>query len=117
MAEFILLLRGGDFDGYSQEEMRVVSAKYLAWRKKAAGNVMVTSGAPLADGIKCLYGAAPHTKIIDGPFAETKEVIGGYYFVEANDENHALEFCRDNPHLEHGGTVEIREVIPISSVD
>lgn len=111
MAQFILFLAGGEFEQYSREEMQAISARYLAWRQKAAGNARTTGGAPLADEIKSLRGIAPHTKVNDGPFTETKEVIGGYYFVEAETIDDAAEFSRDCPHLEFGGTVEIHRIV------
>lgn len=113
MAEYMILLHGGEFDKYTREQMQEISAKYLAWRKKASGTIRVTGGAPLADEIKSLMGSAPHTKVSDGPYAETKEIIGGYYFVEADDDADLAEFCLDNPHLEHGGRVDIRRVIKV----
>src|SRR5689334_2459483 len=111
MAQFMIFLHGGDFGPYSREEMQAVSARYLAWRQKVAGSARTTGGAPLADEIKSLRDAAPHTKVNDGPFTETKEVIGGYYFVEAESLEEAVEFSRDCPHLDFGGTVEVRRVI------
>ena len=44
----------------------------------------------------------------DGPFAETKEQLGGFYMVEATDLDDAIEWSGKMPHIEDGGTVEIR---------
>ncbi len=111
MAQFILFLAGGDFEQYSREEMQEISGRYLAWRQKVGANARTTGGAPLADEGKWLQGSAPHTKVNDGPFTETKEVIGGYYFVEAETIDDAVEFSRDCPHLDFGGTVEVRRLV------
>ena len=48
--------------------------------------------------------------VSDGPFAETKELLGGYYIVEAADLDAALDWAAKAPHIEHG-SVEVRPVI------
>lgn len=114
MAQYMLFLYGGDFDQYTPEQMREISGRYLAWLKKTTETVRVVGGAPLQDAGKVLRGSGAATKVTDGPFAETKEVLGGYYLLEAQSEADAVEFSRDCPHLDFGA-VEIREVIPVSN--
>ena len=46
----------------------------------------------------------------DGPFAETKEQLGGFYMVEAKDLDEAVELASKMPHLQDGGAVEIRPI-------
>jgi hypothetical protein len=46
----------------------------------------------------------------DGPFAETKEQLGGYFIVEADDLDEAIEWASKMPHLPYGGLVEIRPI-------
>ncbi len=46
----------------------------------------------------------------DGPFAETKEQLGGFYIVEASNLDEAVELASKMPHLEDGGAVEIRPI-------
>jgi hypothetical protein len=46
----------------------------------------------------------------DGPFAETKEQLGGFYMVEAKDLDEAVELASKMPHLVDGGSVEIRPI-------
>jgi hypothetical protein len=50
----------------------------------------------------------------DGPYAEAKDVVGGYIVVEAKDLTHAAELAKDCPILEVGGSVEIRPIQPLS---
>jgi hypothetical protein len=50
----------------------------------------------------------------DGPFAETKEQLGGFYVVEAKDLDEAVELASKMPHLEDGGAVEIRPIWELS---
>jgi hypothetical protein len=110
MAQFMLLLYD-DPTGWarlSPEEMQKATEKYMAWTKKpftrdshrlAAdyGRVMRSS----ADG---------QIRTTDGPYSETKEILGGYYTIEAADYDEAVRLCQDHPTLEHGGTIEVRQV-------
>jgi hypothetical protein len=49
----------------------------------------------------------------DGPFAETKEALGGFYLVEAKDLDEALEFGAACPAVKYGGSVEVRPILEI----
>ncbi|MBV8139707.1 MAG: hypothetical protein JO121_29355 [Deltaproteobacteria bacterium] len=53
---------------------------------------------------------APGKIIVDGPYADSKEAIGGFYIIEASDINEAVEIGKGCPSLTYGGSVEIREV-------
>jgi hypothetical protein len=48
--------------------------------------------------------------VADGPFAESKEAIGGYFLIQADSLEHAIEIARGWPILEYGATVEVRPV-------
>ena len=50
--------------------------------------------------------------VTDGPFAETREQLGGYFLIEANDSDEALEIAARIP-MARVGTVEVRPVIEI----
>ncbi len=50
--------------------------------------------------------------VSDGPFAETKEMIAGFFMIEAEDRAQAIEIAKQCPHAEIG-PVEVREVIPM----
>ena len=47
----------------------------------------------------------------DGPFAETKEALGGFYIVEAKDLDEALELAKACPGVKYGGSIEVRPVM------
>jgi hypothetical protein len=53
-------------------------------------------------------------QITDGPFAETREVLGGYYLIFARDQAEALAYAAEHPGI-HVGAVEVRQVIELSS--
>ncbi len=48
-------------------------------------------------------------RVTDGPYSETKEVLGGYYLIEAADYDEAVRRAMDHPHLDHG-TIEVRKI-------
>ena len=50
--------------------------------------------------------------VTDGPFAETKEQLGGYYLVDCKDLDEALAIAARIPELDYGGTVEVRPIMP-----
>ena len=52
--------------------------------------------------------------ILDGPFAETKEQLGGYHLVECKDRDEAISIATRIPTLSVGGTIEVRAVMPSS---
>ena len=53
--------------------------------------------------------------VTDGPFADTKEVFGGFYLLEADDLDEATEMAARIPVLRLGGTVEIRPLMSKAS--
>jgi len=48
--------------------------------------------------------------VVDGPFAETKETIGGYFIINAENLAEAIEITKESPTLSEGGMVELREI-------
>ena len=55
---------------------------------------------------------APDGMITDGPYAEVKEVVGGYVFVKATSLEEAIDMTTGCPMFDHGGTVEVRKIMP-----
>jgi hypothetical protein len=56
------------------------------------------------------------TITLDGPFAETKEQLGGYHLVECKDLDEAISIAKRIPSIRVGGTVEVRALVPASPV-
>jgi hypothetical protein len=48
-------------------------------------------------------------RITDGPFAETKDVLAGYFLIQAESYEDAIEWTKESPHLDFG-TIEVRKV-------
>ena len=90
----------------SPEEMQKSIERYMAWGKRP----YVVTGKRLAgDNGRVLKGAGGKARATDGPYSETKEVLGGIYLIEAKDYDEAVERTLDHPHLDHG-TIELRQL-------
>ena len=90
----------------SPEEMQKAVEKYMAWGKRPYVVQGKRLGADLGRVLKGVNGKARAT---DGPYSETKEVLGGIYLIEAKDYDEAVQRTLDHPHLEHG-TIELRQL-------
>ena len=112
MADYMLLLYDDNtaFDGLSPEAMQQIVARYGAWRDELAKRGQLAGGEKLTDGEgRVLRGSGDAMRVIDGPFSEAKEVIGGFFTVRAESYDQAVEIASACPHLDYG-TVEIREI-------
>ena len=114
MAKFVLLLHDtGRFDNLSPDQMQAVIQRYIAWRAKVQQGRSVM-GHKLHDGEgRVMRGAGSTLKVIDGPYAEAREVIGGLFVIEASTYEEVVELAKDCPHLDFGA-IEIRQVQPTS---
>lgn len=106
MAQFIVLIRGGDneFAAMSPEEIQSVIQRYNDWGNKLRSEGRYVDANQLMDSGVVIRG----TSVTDGPYAETKEGVGGYYIVEAADLAEATEVAKGCPALTYGGVVEVR---------
>ena len=111
MAKYMLLLRdNGAFAGISPEEIQRVIGRYSAWRKSLGDRIVSASKLRDSDG-RVLRRDGSKTVVMDGPYTESKEIVGGYFLIEADSYDHAIELSRDCPHFDFG-TIEIRELQP-----
>lgn len=113
MPQFMLVLREDPsvYRRISPEEMQRVIERYNAWAGRLAAEGRLVGGHKLADaGGRVLRKNGSTLAVKDGPFGETKEVIGGVFLIKADDLAHASELCADHPHLRGEQTVEIREI-------
>ena len=108
MSEYVFLYRGGEA-GRSPEQYQQALQKWMAWFKEMAEKGHVKNqGHPLERAGKVVRGSAK--SIVDGPFVEAKDVIGGYSLIEAKDLDEAIELSKGCPILEVEGAVEVRPV-------
>ncbi|HYB95296.1 MAG TPA: YciI family protein [Vicinamibacterales bacterium] len=114
MAQFILLLHdAGRWDAdMSPDQMQAIIQRYIAWRAKVQQNGRAIEGHKLYDGQgRVMRGSGGALKVTDGPYAESREVIGGLFLIEADSYDEVLELAKDCPHLDFG-SIEIRQVQP-----
>ena len=112
MSEFVYLYRGGEA-GRSPERMQQSMQKWMAWLKDLTGKGHIKDqGQPLERSGKLVKGR--QKTVMDGPFAEAKDVVGGYTLIEARDLEQAVELSKGCPILEVEGTVEVRPVMKLS---
>lgn len=116
MAQFMLILSEtpATFASMPPEEMQKVLERYMAWSHGLAQRGAMAGGNKLKDeGGKILRRQDGKVRVVDGPYAEAKEVVGGYYLIEADGYDQAVALTADCPHLDYGGKIEIREIDPM----
>jgi len=108
MSEFTFLFRGRDRSA-SPDQMQKTMQKWVAWFKElgAKGHIK-DPGHPLEDTGRIVKGQ--QKTVHDGPYAEAKDVVGGYMVIEAQDLLQAVEISKGCPILEVGGSVEVRPI-------
>jgi hypothetical protein len=108
MSEFTFLFRGRDTNA-SPEQMQKTMEKWVAWFKDlGAKGHLKEPGHPLEQSGKVVRGS--QKSVIDGPYAEAKDVVGGFSIIEASDLAQAAEIAKGCPILEAGGSVEVRPI-------
>ena len=107
--QYVLLIYQGTTPGaetLSQEEYKAIGAEYGAINKTPG----VTPGLPLGlpEHATTVQVQDGETLTTDGPFVELNEAIGGYYLLEADDVDAAIELASQIPAARLGGAVEVR---------
>lgn len=112
---FLLLLRGGISNrDLSADQLQQQIQKYLGWIESLRHNGHFIAGEPLEETGKFLSGKHGHS-ITDGPFAESKEAVGGYFMIRAKDLTEAVALSQSCPIFDNQGTVEIRPIQRVPS--
>ena len=101
----------GSHEALGEDEYTSVNAEYLALRDdpRCLGGAHLQ---PSETATTVRYGGAENL-ITDGPFADAKEVLGGYYVLDAANLDEALEFAQRIPAVRLGGAVEVRPLVNI----
>lgn len=110
MPKFMFVYRGGGGhpDDMSPEQMQQVMQLWMTWIQGGfEAGWMIDGGDALKPDGKVVQ---PEGAVIDGPFAESKELVGGYSMVQATDLDEAVKLTKDCPIFAAGGTVEVREL-------
>lgn len=105
---------GGDPSHLSPEAQQAHMQKWFAWVEKLSQEKKYVAGEALLPGGKTIRGSKK--SVTDGPYAEGKEIVGGFFVVEAKDLNEAVEMAKACPDYELGGIVEVREVMKFDNL-
>jgi hypothetical protein len=112
MPQFLMILHDtpGQFTHLSPTEIQAVLEKYGAWTGKLAAAGKLVTGRKLKDeGGKWVTKGAKGVSVVDGPYAETKEAVGGFFILKSETYDDVLKLIADCPHLEFG-RIEVREI-------
>ena len=109
MALYLLLFRGGDPQeaGLAPDQMSADMDRWDAWSDGLKETGRWQAGQPLENEGRVVES---NGVVSDGPFAETKELIGGFVMVDVEGMEEAVDAAKDCPLGEVGGRVEIRPV-------
>lgn len=109
-SEYLLLFRGEHWDkGLSPEDLQRVMGQVMAWFEGLKQQGRVKAGQPLGPQGRTISGS--RRTVADGPFAESKEAVGGYLLIQADDLEEAVAIGKTCPTLDHGITIEVRPVL------
>ena len=108
-SEYLLLFRNtGWHKSLSPEEIQQNMARFTAWFEQLSNEGRFNGGHPLEHDGKIV---ARKNVVTDGPFAESKEAIAGFFIIRADSLEQAVEVAKDCPGLEYGQTVEVRPIV------
>ena len=111
MKEFMMIFVGTEYAdlGLSPEEVQNRMGKWFAWSEKMEKQGIIKHGNALTPQIRRIVGK--NRTVTDLTSAEVKEIVGGYYLIEAKDFDAVQEIAQDFPDYDLGNTVEIREIM------
>jgi hypothetical protein len=110
MKDFMFIFKNNpNAPSATPEQMQANMQLWFGWIDKLKAKNVYVAGEALTPSAKKVKG--PKAIITDGPFAESKEVVGGFFIVKANSIEEAAEMAKDCPDLPLNGEVEVREVM------
>ena len=105
---YMLIFRGTDwYKGLSPEQMQQVADKWMAWFNGLKDAGTAVAGNPLEREGKIV---GKNRVVSDGPFAESKETIGGYFLLKVASMDAAVSIAQQCPGLPYGIRVEVRPI-------
>ena len=109
MEKFMLIFQGGTSTPQgSPEEMQAHMNKWFTWIEQLTKEGKYAGGEALLPGGKLVKGK--NKAVTDGPYTEGKEIVGGYFIINANSYDEAVEIAKDCPDLNYDGSVHVRQV-------
>jgi hypothetical protein len=107
---YLIIFRGNTWEqGLSPQQLQGVVSQWTAWFQRLTNEGKALAGNPLERTGKIVSGKKGRT-VADGPFAESKEAIGGYFLLNVADLDEAVAIAQECPALEYGMEVEVRPI-------
>src|SRR6266516_3665085 len=107
---YLLLFRGTNWHrDLSPEEIQTVMNQWKGWFDRLTEQGKAKAGQPLMNEGKIVSGKNGRV-VADGPFAESKEAIGGYFLLQVDTLDEAVAIAQQCPVLEYGSSVEVRPI-------
>jgi len=106
--QYLLMFTGKEwYNHLSSAEIQEVIERSRAWFERLAASGKIKGSHALARDGATITGASGRV-VSDGPFAESKEAVGGFLVLEAGSLEEVIAIARENPAVAHGTTIEIR---------
>jgi hypothetical protein len=116
-SEYLLLFRGTTWDeALSPEQIREIMSRWGAWMDRLTEQGKLKGAQPLDRHVGKIVSWKKGTTVVDGPLAESKEAIGGYFLLQLKSLEEALEIAKECPALEYGVQVEVRLIVDQCSI-
>lgn len=119
MQDYLLILRDHEqrWDNFSPADFQRIINLYAQWNERLAQQERFVGAGKLTRDLGGTVRSGEAGIVIDGPFAEAKEAIAGFYQVRAKDLDDAFEVASHCPILTYGGSVEVREMVSPNASD
>jgi hypothetical protein len=118
MPDFILLLHRptGEPPALPPDQISAITREYKGWGDRLRAEGRLKAGEKLtSDAGRLMRPAGGRVMTTDGPFAESKELLGGFFLIAAKDYDEACRLAESCPHFKYGGSIEVRQIDPMKS--
>lgn len=113
MPDFLLLLHrpAGAPLALPPDRLGTATKEYMAWNERMRAEGRFKAGQKLTfDAGRVMRPNGARIVVTDGPFAESKELLGGFYVIAARDYDEACKIAESCPHFGYGGSIEVRQI-------
>ncbi len=112
MTYYLLMLRDHEdrWVHFSPEEQQAVIQRFNAWNDKLRATEQFVSAGKLTQDRGTTVRGNDDEAVVDGPYSEAKEAIGGFFLVRAESAEEAAQIAKGCPVITYGGSVEVREM-------
>lgn len=113
MNQYLLLLYGtpNTESTWTPEEMQAIVREYGVWASELGAREALVAGEKLmAEGGRLMRHDGGGVTVTDGPYAEAREVLGGFFIIKADSYAAAVEIAKTCPHARYGVRTEVRQI-------